>query len=72
MEVKKELHRLSEEKKEARHKEKMAIRIQFLQLLNARLNIIDAAAQATTSDCNINNATAKLCGPGDFSRSSEH
>lgn len=37
LEAKKELHRLSEEKKEMRHKEKMTMRMEFIHFLNARM-----------------------------------
>jgi len=53
LETKKELHILSEKRKEARHKENMAIRAQFLQLLDARLKTIDATAQKAIMDCDI-------------------
>jgi len=54
LETKMKLHRLSKERKEIRHKEKMARRTQFLQLLDARLKVINAAAK-TTMDCDIEN-----------------
>ncbi|KMQ86116.1 hypothetical protein RF55_15000 [Lasius niger] len=56
LEAKKKLHRLSKERKEVQHKEKMAMRAQFLQLLNARLKVIDAAA-GTTMNYNQDSTT---------------
>lgn len=50
-----ELHKLSEEKKEVRHKEKMAMKAQFLQVLKASLKVTDTVAQGTM-DCDAENS----------------
>lgn len=49
-----EFYKLTEEKKEKRHKEKMAIKAQFLQLLHAHTQTRNTAVQGVIVNSNKN------------------